>query len=226
MMDGKKERSYVDYQTLVKLYDFVLVDNCALNALPPRQEKFNREMNIRLERDKFNFMYALIGSIHEGRGIYFTPGIFREIEEANKDTFIHHFKLSNKKRGLIRQREDLVRAIQAEDDKQRHLAEKVREYDRVLMLDEDEFFLYAKLMDDYYFIKEREDLSEADLQFLFCGMVLSQTRGKTAIISNDFDTLFAYSDIMRCSSLAPDRFGFFIRRYFPGFERGFVRDVK
>ena len=64
-------------------------------------------------------------------------------------------------------------------------------------------------MDDYYFIKEREDLSEADLQFLFCGMVLSQTREKTAIISNDFDTLFAYSDIMRCSSLAPDKFGFF-----------------
>ena len=225
MVDERKERSYIDYQTLVKSYDFVLVDNCAFNVLSQRQERHNREIGIRRERDKFNFMHALIGSIHEGRGIYFTPGIFREIEEANKDQYINRF-CKNKKKGKTRQRYDLARAIQAEDDKQRHLAEEVRKYDRVLMLDEDEFFLYAKLMDDYYFIKEREDLSEADLQFLFCGMVLSQTRGKTAIISNDFDTLFAYSDIMRCSSLAPDRFGFFIRRYFPGFERGFVRDVK
>ncbi len=222
MVDERKERSYVDYQTLVKLYDFVLVDNCALNALPPRQEKFNREINIRLEKDKFDFMYALIGSIHEGRGIYFTPGIFREIEEANKDPYINRVCYKNKKKGKTRQRYDLARAIQAEDDKQRHLAEEVKKYNRVLMLDEEELFLYAKLMDDYYFIKNRKDLSEADLQFLLCGEVLSRTRGRTALVSNDFDILFSWLDVMKHSGLTPDRFGFFIRKYFPHFEGVFV----
>ena len=50
-----------------------------------------------------------------------------------------------------------------------------------------------------------------DFDLAIIGAVLSMTRGKTAILSNDFPLLYSYQALLVNEHLSPTKYGFFLR---------------
>lgn len=70
---------------------------------------------------------------------------------------------------------------------------------------------YNMDIDFYVHLKETFKLSIPDYSLLITGLALSQRRGRTAILSNDFGILYSWNYILCREDLDPGEFGFFSR---------------
>ena len=100
---------------------------------------------------------------------------------------------------------------------------KIQTSGKIIKLNEYETNIYNSFSENKtnLWLKSENNLSEADYDFLINGAVLSKTRGKTAILSNDFPLLYSYRDLVSKERLSTERYGFFIRQKKEFFQKAY-----
>ncbi|MBI4116430.1 hypothetical protein HY449_01660 [Candidatus Pacearchaeota archaeon] len=201
---------------LVSAYKIVLFDTSSILGYLNRKErgvsisdKINKSC-FNLENTDFLHRYA------ENGHIYLTPEVVSEslannsysVKKRIRRRSSHHDSESLE---LIRLRGKCLRSL-------RRFVNSVELNQNIVVLNAEESEIYSNLKSKFNFIKSKYSLSETDFSIVLSGIVLSQKRGLTAIVSNDFGLLKSGVELAKLSNIEIERFGFFIRKrtdYFP-----------
>ena len=82
---------------------------------------------------------------------------------------------------------------------------------KILKFDEKEQNRYNQFCKDYSNIEKDYGIGNVDFDLLISGLTTSQTRGSSALISNDFGIVRAGRYLSRKESFSKEKFGFFRR---------------
>jgi hypothetical protein len=201
---------------IVDAYDVTLLDTSIFGgglksrkyytlALDYRYDSSERwELRHRSLNSQWDRLHSLASLIFdEGAGIYFTEGIYNELENG-----IHRILMpphANKE--ALRMAGEFHRKVNEYNKKLRFFLSCIMENDRVLNLKDNVF--YRDYSSKYNSLKDKFKLSDADFDLLISGMAIVQSGKNTAIISNDYGILNAYFKAIYGEGLHPFEFGFF-----------------
>jgi hypothetical protein len=217
---------------LSKRYEILVADTSALsNSLGFPTVKTNENIAYRTaelgsQRDSaklFSQFLVAEGNLYTTSAVlgeYFptTNGNYRKkIRETNR----HHSRL--KKAGVTKENVgservrldsaivSLERVFRESSTEKRRLVESFTCLGHEIKLDEKEQGLTRYLNERYVELKKRFGLSDVDFELLVYSGVISFTRGKTALLSNDYALLYAWADMISNEKFSPDIFSFFTR---------------
>ena len=120
-----------------------------------------------------------------------------------------HLKISKKEREYFKN----VCSVRKEKIK---LLNSFKKKKKIICLDNSEEEKYNEMFKRNLYLKERtykekKKIGDVDYNLLIIGAVLSMTRTKTAVLSNDFPLLYSYQALLTNEHLNPTNYGFFLR---------------
>ena len=217
-MDIKEKLKLESLDDIVKDYNYFLIDNCAFqeviyNGSSPKslKEKFKRSQ---LRKKSIEFWK---NNLESYKNFYTTSKVIEEMRDVKH----YDYKRSIKKY-LLRKSHyrilQLQRSIRDANKERNKLIMRLEE-DRILALNLEERGRYSYFYDLSHNLKNYYKLSETDFDLLILGRILSQTRGPSAIISNDFGIVKAWKYLLNKNKFSLDNFGFFVRQKLSSFRR-------
>ena len=205
---GREEKNIWDY-------DYVLVDSSVMNPLGfcPKNCSSD-EIKMGSYQDQLTFLDFII---NEGTDyFYLSKLIFDELNDSFRFPFSYKKRI---KRSPSNVNSKLLRLIRTTIKKERKMIDFYVDNGKILSFSEEDKKAYMGLSKKYNSLKERNSLSEADFDFLISGLVLSQKGESSALLSNDFGIVKSWKFILYHRNIFPEKFGFFLRHYFPNFEK-------
>lgn len=209
----KQKNSHpIHIDDLCKEFDNFLFDTSALNSPLINSKEYSplrkRTERIRAEKDSDIFLRRYLQRKPE---FMTTIKVKNECKNKNeqfgiRETFNKYdfIKISRKERILYKE-------ICSEKKEWKKLIKVFNKKGRIVHQTEKEKERWDFLYNKYAIAKSKYNLSEVDYDLLITGAVLSNSRGKTAILSNDFPLYYAYSKLIKHENLDPSKYGFFIR---------------
>jgi|TARA_Y100000310_G_scaffold107162_2_gene105612 hypothetical protein len=205
----KKQKSF---KGVTLEYPITLIDTSALlhplEGCPDKEDK-SYQARILYSRISLNSSIFFRRFLEQRNTFYVTRNVLEEYtpEPLRKVSPSHGIKYL------------LFNERQRNDEKRRDFIELLRSNGNVIQLSEREQEYYSFFNRAHKDIMDRERLSETDSDLLISGVVVSKTRGATCLISNDFGILRSWKDLVRGGKIAPEEFGFFLRKEPDVFER-------
>ena len=146
-----------------------------------------------------------------------TPFVLKEYSGGGKYNFKNRIKSKGGK--MTRDELEYHRQIKREKLEKGRLIRLLEESKRVVMFNENEKELYEEMKRKCSLAGIKKGLSDADLDLLVSGAVISQIKGNTCLVSNDFPLLFTWVNFMRQGRINKRRLGFYLRNNFNEFKR-------
>jgi hypothetical protein len=190
-------------ENIARDYEIVLFDSSALiDPFNHRQRGRPNEFicyrsTINLQK-KIDYILFLQECLRKKYPFYITKDVMGEINKGGGDA--KTYKMYMKNSGYLRKRRVFVspKTIKRENCEFNRLISLFVNNDRVIdeQLTDSEIEQYSNLFSDFSYLMELNDLtetiigpnrilSETDFDFLLKGIVLSNSRGKTALLTND-----------------------------------------
>ena len=177
-------------EKIAREYEIVLFDSSVLidpfgNHYKGKHNEFIRSMNTLDLQKKIDYILFLQECLREKYPFYVTKKVMEEINKSGgyaKTYKIHirNSKYPNKRRVFVS-----PKTIERENREFNRLISLLVNSDRVIQFTGSETESYSNFSSDFFYLKGLEELSETDFDFLMNGIVLSNNRGKTAILTND-----------------------------------------
>ena len=211
---------------ICKKFEFVLLDSSAIiNCLDSNKTEHNESSKLiyrinhkKTEEASYTFFNKYL---KKTKNLFVTNLIVEELK-CNAGNSIREV-LSKYGWLKINKKEKTYFKEVCSTDKTRKNLVKSLQNGKIIKLNEYETNIYNSFSENKtnLWLKSENNLSEADYDFLINGAVLSKTRGKTAILSNDFPLLYSYRDLVSKERLSTERYGFFIRQKKEFFQKAY-----
>ncbi len=195
---------------LMNFYDVVVVDTCSIqgyfgNSHPSTLNGLNEKIEASGEFLRSLSYWKSFFEEYGGRKLFVSEGILDELKigHLNKP----YFKIPKRKKNTLRDKkgfliESSLRQYEGMAKsswrRTKDLVSTIENRGAILKLNEIERGVHSELYIENEFLREilKIPLSPEDYDFLISGVVISQTRGKTGIISNDCGINLAWRKIV------------------------------
>ena len=197
---------------LVLLDTSVLLDYYTKNRDPETlTEKFAKA------KEDYDFFVLMKNYVQNGSNFYITSLVSNELQNGYSPSF----KKKIKKVGYCADHEllKLHRKRREKNKMKRILEQAFQDNNKILQFEKDEQILYDIIYNRNLGLKEKYKLSESDFDFLVSGGVLAKSGRGVALVSNDGGIFRARKDILNKEKFWPNKFKFFVREDFLGFEK-------
>lgn len=208
-------------EELTHEYFFILLDTSAMSeGLKYMGDFLTYKEKREMMEDEHIFRNLLMDCIERKDSCWITSKVCGEYSEISSYPYMRAIR----RRGSHSDREVLyiLRERKYYCKEIRKLIEMFSEYGRILglnKLNDEEQKSYHILSDEHTELQEKYKLSDTDSDFLTLGAVLSQKRGPTALVSNDFGIFRAWRDL-HLNLTNHNKFDFFVRK-----EKGFFKKL-
>ncbi|MDP2672207.1 MAG: hypothetical protein Q8O84_00145 [Nanoarchaeota archaeon] len=168
-------------------------------------------------KEDYDFFVLMQNYVKNGSNFYITP----LVSAALQNGYSPNFKKGIKEIGGCKNRELLkLHRKRRERTRAKGILERTfQENDKILQLNKDEQILYDVVYKKHIGLKEEYKLSESDFDFLISGGALAKVGRIVALVSNDGGIFRARKDILKKENICFDKFKFFVREDFLGFEK-------
>jgi len=188
---------------------FVLFDNNILvGPLQRPKRDSSRNQKLSYVQENIDFYGELIDRIQNGENYFITEGVWEEYRYFRaevRDTTGRDIKLKNAQKDLTKKR--------------RRLAQEFALNDRIVEIDEGrEKELYSELKNYSRKLKRSFGVSKIDLELLFSAAVISNMRGPTSLVSNDFGIYHSWSLLGNEGYFSREQLKYFIKEDFTGYN--------
>ena len=209
MITFKMQNGNFYLEELISKEGFALFDtNILVGPLHRLNDESTKKQKLIYIQENLKFYDELIISLEEGFNFFITDGVFTEYS-----TFMpsrRRFKdggpeLEIVKELLTKGRRELARAFEEND--------KIFE-----VQNEQENDLYLNLKKYSGSLKSSFGVSEVDMDLLFSAAVISNTRGPTALISNDFGIYHAWHLLKEKGHFSQEQLRYYIKKDFEGYQ--------
>jgi len=195
-------------EQLVSEDSFVLFDNNILvGPLQRPKRDSNRDEKLSYIQESINFYEELMDHIQNGENYFITKGVWEEYHtfRSEGDTTGTDIELRNAQKALTKKR--------------RKLAEEFVRGQRIVNIDEGrEMEFYSELKKYSRKLKRSFGVSKVDLDLLFSGVVISNTRGPTSLVSNDFGIYHSWNLLEEEGYFSREQLKYFIKKDFRGYN--------
>ena len=202
-------------EKIAKEHDFVLFDSTAL--IDPFCNRKNNEghdeitkcINTKNLHKKIDYIVFLQDCLRERYPFYLTKKIMNEV---NKDgNYARDYKRHLKNSGHFKGSVFFVspKTIEKETSEFNRLISLFSNKGRIVQLTDYEKKLYSRFSFDFSYLKDLKNLNDTNFDFLLSGMVLSNTRGRTAILTNNSKIRRARFHLIKKHVFNPDYFVLF-----------------
>jgi hypothetical protein len=187
---GFKMVSDYGLEKIVKEYKIVLFDSSSL--IDPfcgsRYKGVHNEYVCSIKTNelqkKIDYILFLQECLRKNYPFYVTEKIIKEINRGgghakNYRIRLRHSTYPKKRRVFVS-----PKTIEREGSEFNRLVSLFLN-NHVIKLTDSETGLYSNFSSDFFYLMKLEELSETDFDFLIKGIVLSESRGKTALLAND-----------------------------------------
>lgn len=217
-----REESIETLDSIISNYNFIFLDNSALNSLELGKGIELKKFIKRYEyyKDQNDFVTFLVKNFNI-LNFYLPILMFEEIQSAANNHFPYKEIIKKSGGKISRIGLENNRLIRDTIKKRKRFLDRLKNEERVFSFNGVEKNLYKELYNNYLNIQKYHGLSESDYDFLISGTVVSLKKGTTALLSNDFHILYAWKIILEDRKISNEQLGFFIRKKYLNFERGF-----
>lgn len=191
-------------EKIAQSYQFALLDTNALispfyHSVSGGRHGFGiRDLKtLRIHKD-IEYMLALQESLRKGYPFYVIERVMKEIRGGDVNSYRHGIQHCKQRKKFVSPK--TIERKQIEKDR---LISLLQHYKRVLQLNDAEQEIYSALDKDFSYLKGAMDLSDIDLDYLLSGIVLSRTRGKTALMTNDRGIRESWLDLIQRGIINP-----------------------
>ncbi len=199
-------------------YGYFLIDTCVLRGILIKLNlKFIKERlkEYQIQKESFKFWQK---NIKYYRNCYTISEVIEELRNINYSEC-----RKNIDKHSLRQKHPIVLEIQKaikDANKERNLLiRSLRDEQRIWGRDREEQNLYEESYEKHYGFKTKYNLNGADFPLLISGFVAAQTRGSSAILSNDFGIARAWNALSEQENFSTNKFGFFVREDLTFFKK-------
>ncbi len=209
-----RERKAEPFGKIILEYAYFLIDTCSFhgtlgNSCPHfLQGKLDY---FRTQKELTDFWGEKIKAY---KNCYTIPEVLQELKFMK----FYNYKKS-KERGRISSVIRLRKVIKEARESRSGLIKTLEKEQRILQFDREEQELYEESYERYLRFEEIYDLHGADYPLVISGKVMTEFRGPSAIISNDFGIVRAWDKISAEENLSTKDFGFFVRQGTNSFRR-------
>ena len=209
---------------LLQYYDVVFFDGSALSGnLNTYRLPNTKEKSVKKAEDHYKSLSFLRHVIleNEKNNLLFHKGVLVELERCSK---MKYRKRKNRKSGLTPS-EQLFREFSKNTSyvvsRGKDLISLLKDEDLLINLTQKERISYGFFSKtfEYLIYKKEYELSAIDLSLIITGAVLAKSRGKTALVSNDFPILKAWRSVLSRNPGLKEIFDFYIRTTFEDFVK-------
>jgi len=200
-------------------YGMIVIDTCAFHEiLRPNSNLKSTEEKLKhylIKKECLRFWKENVGFYDN---CYTTSEVIKEMREVRHYSYKDAIKgdyFMKKKPYLLQ----LRRTIKDLNKERNRLATYIEDKEKILKLNRDEDYLYDIFYEKYFELKDDYALFDVDFDLLISGAVTSQTRESSAILSNDFGIVRAWSSFLEAEKLSKEKFGFFVRKSIALFEK-------
>lgn len=222
------EKGHVSLEYLIEQYDFVLFDTNTLIQSFSSSARGDKDINVRFkEQNKFNcFLKELV--YNKEANIYLTPFILEEYKKpaslfprelSDGLQFIKRVSPRSFSKAYKRRNLSFNKKIRKAGRKMDCFAEVFIENNRVLELNDVEVVLRDYFYDRLNKMSSSVKLNEEDKDLVASGIVISQTRGRTAIISNDLPLRRSLNYLIKKEFGSIPRCDHYLRQGFNSYEK-------
>ena len=214
----KKENHKISLEDLTLIEYPLLLDTSALLSYYTKNrnpetltEKFDEA------KKDYDFFVLMKNYVQNGSNFYITSLVSNELQNGYSPSF----KKKIKKVGYCADHEllKLHRKRREKNKMKRILEQAFQDNNKILQFEKDEQILYDIIYNRNLGLKEKYKLSESDFDFLVSGGVLAKSGRGVALVSNDGGIFRARKDILNKEKFWPNKFKFFVREDFLGFEK-------
>jgi len=211
-MDIKNNR-FVSLEDIASHYSCVLIDACSfqLHSKNIKDKSVKEKLDFYLEDIKYLKFWN--ENIKSFCNLYTTLKIIEEMEGES-----YKYTKSIKKMTKIPFVLELRRAIRDYYKERNCLINNMRDEQRILEFNEREQNRYNYLYENFFDIEENRKVGDIDYDLVISGLTLFNSRGSSAIISNDSGIVDVWRDISEKKSFSKDRFGVFRREKLDTFK--------
>jgi len=200
-------------------YGLIVIDTCAFHQILRRD---SNPKSIKEKLENYLMKRKFLGFWKENIGHYENCYTISEVIEEMRN--VRHYSYGKIiKKGGLRNRSpkvlELRRAIRDLDKERNRLVTYLEDKEKILELNKDEAYLYEIFYEECLEIRDNYDLHGADFPLFIFGAVTSQTRKSSAIISNDYGIVSAWSSFSEAEKISKEKFGFFVRKRISLFEK-------
>jgi len=211
-------RKDLSLDRIARRYPIILIDTCALfEPLNGGNGDTYANMNekILISDRRCNSAVLFREFVKRRVNLYITPMILEEY--CNNANFL---KLIENGDGSLNEGQIELNKIRTREKKQRKLLVDFlsKTEGNIIQLDKDEEKRYHHIYQRYLDLKINNGLGDADYDLLVSGLVTSETRAPTCLISNDFGILNSRISLLNKENIGSEQFGFFLRKKFSRFE--------
>ncbi len=207
----KNKRTLIHLDDLCKEFQILLLDTSAIVSPLDREFKGNRLIDrINLKKAEGASSVFFNKCLKEKGVFYITQKVFDECyREENPPIREALAKYENMK--LSKKEKKYFGSICSLKKERSSLLKSFKKYKKIINLDNPESKRYQEVFRRNFSLKSKNKLSDVDYDLLITGAVLSQTRGETAVLSNDFPLLYSYNALVNKEKIDFVNYGFFIR---------------
>ena len=213
-MDIERKTKLKSLEDIASNYKCVLIDNCSFHALSRESSSQSVEEKLNYYVNQRKYLGFWKENLKYFDNFYVTLKVIEEIEKARN----YNYKKAIKKTARQPLVLELRRAIRDSNKERNRLMIYMRDSQKILEFDGKEEELHTRFCEKYLDIMEEFNIGDVDFDLLIYGLTTSQTRGSSAIISNDFGIVRAWNYLSRKEEFSVKKFGFFSRRDFDNFR--------
>jgi len=214
-----KNNQIYSLRELINYYDVILPDTSAINgSLDKLRMKKNMRKKVVISKDQYLSYGFWKDTIldNEKNNILFIPEVIVEIDKIEKVEFPYVPKGNYRKSAFKKfSRNTGIAVIEKKD-----FLEEVKNRGIIFSLNEREKEAFDSFYNLFKFLETdmKRVLSGADYPLVIDGLVSSHSRGKTALISNDYGILCCWAYLLRNPILdLKGKLDFYTRDHFDGF---------
>ncbi len=225
----RRKGALIHLDDICKEFNILLVDTSVLVKSLEAQSSNSPKLIDKIISKKVETCSSIFFNKYvKDKGIFFlTEKIYKEFYCPENITLeevfpkINRSKISKKE---LKYFSEICSGVQ----EKRNLLKSFKKYKKIITLDDFEKEKYNEIFTRNLYLKKKaygpegKKTGDNDDDLLIHGAVLSITRDKTAILSNDFPLLYAYRDLLNKEKISPVNYGFFIRIKPNFFSRGSV----
>ena len=214
----------INLEDIRKEFDYFLLDSSALINYLNVQDPYGSNLKNRIShKDLEADSYVLFNKYFKKRGNFFvTNQIYDELLQGKlhfeniEGDHIKGILSKNEKNGICKKELMYYGKVCLVHKELTQLLKKIKKNEKIINLNEEEKKMYLEFNKRNKSLRKTNKdtlskLSGPDYNLLITGAVLSMTRGKTAIISNDFHLLRSYRWFTEDENIDQDKFGCFKR---------------
>lgn len=198
-------------------YKLIIIDNSAF------QQILSSNSNLKSIEEKLEHYLMKKKSLQfwkKNMGYYENYYTTLEVIEEMRNVGHYPYKKAIKKDYFMdKNMLKLRRTIRDLNQEGSRLIRYLEEKERILKLNKDEAYLYDIFYGKYLELRDTYELFGVDFDLLISGAVIAQTRESSAIISNDFGIVRAWSSFLEAEKVSKEKFGFFVRKDISLFEK-------